>query len=110
MQQVQHHAASQPDASNGAAAVVNQLAVLARHQEEQYKQEEALRRLKEEEELRLRMTEVKREDDLFGDDDSEYSATFTTKPKRDISQVDSPEEANRAAPSFVVRFILLVWV
>jgi len=81
---------------------VNQLAAIARDEDERYKQQEALRRLKEEEELRLR--EVKREDDLFGDDDSEYSGTF--KSKRDISQVDSPEEANRAAPSFVVCFML----
>jgi len=103
MQQIQNHVATTPDASNGAATVVNRLAAIARDEDERYKQQEALRRLKEDEESRLR--EVKREDDLFGDDDSEYSGTFS-KGKRDISQVDSPEEANRAAPSFVVFYFL----
>jgi hypothetical protein len=101
MQQVQQHAATQPEASNGARLVVNQLAAIAQEQNERFQQEQELRKLKEEEERRLRM-EVKREDDLFGDDDLEYNSSYAGS-KRDISQVDSPEESMRPAPSFVVR-------
>jgi len=101
MQQVQHHAASQPEASNGAASVVNQLAAMAKQQDERFKQEQEMRKLREEEERRMRL-EVKREDDLFGDnDDLEYNSSYAGS-KRDISQVDSPEESTRHAPSFVV--------
>jgi hypothetical protein len=100
MQQVQQHAATQPEASNGATLVVNQLAAIAQEQNERFQQEQELRKLKEEEEQRLRI-EVKGEDDLFGDDDLEYNSSYAGS-KRDISQVDSPEEAMRPAPSFMV--------
>ena len=101
MQQVQHHAATQPDGSNGATLVVNQLAAIAQEQNERFQYEQEMRKLREEEERRMRL-EVKREDDLFGDDDMEYNSSYAGS-KRDISQVDSPEEASRPAPSFVVR-------
>jgi hypothetical protein len=100
MQQVQHHAAAQPEASNGAASVVSQLAAIARQRDERFKQEQEMRKLREEEERRMRL-DVKREDDLFGDDDMDYSSSYAGS-KRDISQVDSPAESNRPAPSFVV--------
>lgn len=46
--------------------------------------------------------QVKEEDDLFGDDElSGYNSSYAGS-KRDISQVDSPEESHRGAPSFVV--------
>jgi len=79
---------------------VSQLAAMAKQRDEQFKQEQEMRKLREEEERRMRM-EVKREDDLFGDDDLEYNSSYAGS-KRDISQVDSPEEATRPAPSFVV--------
>jgi hypothetical protein len=102
MQQVQHHAASQPETSNGAASVVNQLAAMARQRDERFKQEQEMRKLREEEERRMRMVDVKREDhDIFGDDELEYNSSYAGS-KRDISQVDSPEESIRPAPSFVV--------
>jgi hypothetical protein len=104
MQQVQHHAASQPETSNGAAAVVSQLAAMAKQHDERFKQEQEMRKLREEEERRMRM-EVKQEDDLFRDDDLEYNSY--TGAKRGISQVDSPEEANRPGPSFVVNIASL---
>ena len=100
MQQVQHQAAAQPEASNGAASVVSQLAALAREKDERFKQEQEMRKLREEEERRMRF-EIKREDNLFGDDEFEYNSSYAGS-KRDISQVDSPEESNRPAPSFVV--------
>jgi hypothetical protein len=100
MQQVQSHAASLPDTANGAASVVSQLAAMAKQRDEQFKQEQEMRKLREEEERRMRM-DVKREDDLFGDDDLEYNSSYAGS-KRDISQVDSPEEATRPGPSFVV--------
>lgn len=99
MQQVQHHAAAQPEASNGAAQVVNQLAAIARQQDERFKQEQELRRQREEEE-RQRL-EIKKEDDLFGDDDLEYSSSYPGS-KRRLSQVESPEESNRPAPTYIV--------
>ena len=102
MQQVQHHAAQQQGDSNGAAAVLSQLAAMAKKQDEQFKAEQEMRKLKEEEERALRMVDVKREVDLFGDDEMEgYSSSYAGS-KRDISQVDSPEEPSRPAPSFVV--------
>lgn len=101
MQQVQSHAASLPETANGAASVVSQLAAMAKQRDEQFKQEQQMRKLREEEERRMRMDVVKREDDLFGDDDLEYNSSYAGS-KRDISQVDSPEEATRPAPSFVV--------
>ena len=101
MQQVQHHAAAQPETQNGAAQVVNQLAALARQQDERFKQEQELRRQREEEE-RLQM-EVKKEEeeDLFGDGELGYSNSFSGS-KRRLSQVESPEEQNRPGPSYVV--------
>ena len=101
MQQVQHHAASQPETSNGAALVVNQLAAMAKQQDERFKQEQEMRRLREDEE-RILSEQVKREDDLFEDDELEYNPSFTGS-KRNISQVESPEESNRnAPPSYIV--------
>ena len=102
MQQVQSHAASLPEQANGAASVMSQLAAMAKQREEQFKQEQEMRKLREEEERRMRM-EVKREDDLFGDDELDYNPSYAGS-KRDISQVDSPEESTRPAPSFVVPF------
>ena len=100
IQQVQHHAAAQPEASNGAASVVSQLATIARQKDQQFKQEQEMRKLREEEERRMRL-EVKQEEDLFGDNELEYNSTYAGL-KRDISQVDSPEESIRPAPSFAV--------
>jgi len=66
-----------------------------------------MRRIKDDEERRMREDrEVKHEDspeDLFGDDEMStgYNPSFAGS-KRDISHVDSPEEANRPHPSFVV--------
>ena len=100
MQQVQSHAASLPETANGAASVVSQLAAIVKQRDERFKQEQQMRKLREEEERSMRM-DVKREDDLFGDDDLEYNSSYAGS-KRDISQVDSPEEATRPAPSFVV--------
>jgi hypothetical protein len=102
MQQIQQHAATQPETSNGAARVVDQLAAIAKQQDERYKQEQEMRKIREDEERRMR---IKQEDtdDLFGDEELSpgYDPSFTGS-KRDISQVDSPEESNRAHPSFVV--------
>jgi hypothetical protein len=95
VQQVQHHVAT--DTSNGATQVVNQLAAMAREREERFQHEQEQRKLREEEQQRLRM-QVKREEDLFGDD--EYDLPSSTK--RRLSQVDSPEDVMRPAPSFVV--------
>jgi hypothetical protein len=107
MQQVQHHATSQPETSNGAAAVVSKLAAMAKQQDERFKQELEMRKLREEEERRMRM-EVKEEDDLFRDDDElEYNPSYAGS-KRDISQVDSPEEAIRPSPAFVVNIASLL--
>jgi len=106
MQQVQHHAAQQQGDSNGAAAVVSQLAAIAKQQDEQFKAEQEMRKLKEEEERGLQMMDVKREDDLFGDVEMDgYNSSYAGS-KRDISQVDSPEEPLRPAPSFVVVTLL----
>jgi hypothetical protein len=103
MQQVQHQAASLPETSNGASLVVNQLAQIAQEQNERFKHEQEMRKLREEEEKRLR--EVKREeDDLFGDGDLENYNSSYGGSKRDISQVDSPEENMRPAPTFMVQF------
>lgn len=100
MQKVQHHATSQPETSNGAAAVVSKLAAIAKQQDELFKQEQEMRKLREEEEGRMRM-EAKQEDDLFRDDELEFNQSYGGS-KRDISQVDSPEEAIRPTPAFVV--------
>lgn len=103
MQQVQHQAASLPETSNGASLVVNQLAQIAQEQNERFKHEQEMRKLRDEEERRLR--EVKREeDDLFGDGDLENYNSSYGGSKRDISQVDSPEENMRPAPTFMVQF------
>jgi len=58
--------------------------------------------MREEEEQRMK-TQIKQEDDdLFGDAElSGYNSSFAGS-KRDISQVDSPEEVHRPHPSFVV--------
>ena len=102
MQQVQHQAASLPETSNGASLVVNQLAQMAQEQNERFKHEQEMRKLREEEEKRLK--DVKREeDDLFGDGDlGNYNSSYGGS-KRDISQVDSPEENMRPAPTFMVQ-------
>lgn len=103
MQQVQHVTAQQQgDSANGAAAVVSQLAAMAKQQDERFKAEQELRKLKEEEERSLRMVDIKREEDLFGDDELEYNSSYAGS-KRDISQVDSPEEPSRPPPSFIVQ-------
>jgi hypothetical protein len=97
MQQVQHHVAAQPETANGAASVVNQLAAMA--QDERYKAQE-LKKLREEEERRMRIVKEE-DDDLFGDGELSYNPSYAGS-KRDISQVDSPEESTRHAPSYVV--------
>jgi outer membrane protein OmpA-like peptidoglycan-associated protein len=94
VQQVQHHAT---DSSNGPSQVVNQLAAMARERDERFQHEQEQRKLQEEEQQRLRM-QVKREEELFGDD--EYDLPSSTK--RRLSQVDSPEDVMRPVPSFVV--------
>jgi hypothetical protein len=100
MQQVQHHAAQQHGDPNGAAAVMSQLAARAKEQNERFQAEQEMRKLKEEEERQMR--EVKQEEDLFGDDELDgYNGAYAGS-KRDISQVDSPEEPTRPAPTFVV--------
>src|SRR5205814_9378487 len=90
----------QPETSNGAASVVSKLEALAKQHNERFKQEQEMRKLRDEEERRMRMG-VKPEDDLFGDDELEYNASYAGS-KRNISHVDSPEEGARPAPSFVV--------
>jgi hypothetical protein len=96
MQQVQHHVASQTETSNGAASVVNQLAAIAKERDVQFQLEQEQRKLRQEEERR--MNNIKREEDLFGED--EYD--LPSGSKRRLSQVDSPEGSMRPAPTFVV--------